>query len=237
MHSKKSGPKLKLVLLGDMGSGKSSLMTRHVDARFSHEIQSTLGTSCRSYRFRSSETEFEPTVLFELWDTAGQERYRALAPMYTRNAHGILICIDSTLPLLEQQQQCVYWMTIVREQWSRAGQLLPRPPVIALASTKSDLTGVANESKRIKLFSDLWADHVMLSSSHDAIMYTSTSAKTGAGVEECFSALMTRCIEVFCDGCRDTSEQSSLLTSSGSAASASESGGEWRDKFKWCVLL
>lgn len=36
------------------------------------------------------------TVKLEIWDTAGQERYRALAPMYYRNAAAALIVYDIT---------------------------------------------------------------------------------------------------------------------------------------------
>jgi GTPase SAR1 family protein len=40
------------------------------------------------------------TIKFEMWDTAGQERYRALAPMYYRNADAAVLVYDITDPVL-----------------------------------------------------------------------------------------------------------------------------------------
>jgi small GTP-binding protein len=38
----------------------------------------------------------EYTVKFEIWDTAGQERYRALTPMYYKNANAAIVVFDFT---------------------------------------------------------------------------------------------------------------------------------------------
>ncbi|RRT53628.1 hypothetical protein B296_00045686, partial [Ensete ventricosum] len=67
------------VLLGDMGTGKSSLVLRFVKGQFL-EFQ-TLAVS-------------DATVKLEIWDTAGQERYHSLAPMYYRGAAAAIIVYD-----------------------------------------------------------------------------------------------------------------------------------------------
>ncbi|MCE3052489.1 Ras- protein rhn1 [Datura stramonium] len=71
----------KLVLLGDMGAGKSSLV-----------IESTIGAAF----FSSTLAVNNATVKFEIWDTAGQERYHSLAPMYYRGAAAAIIVYDIT---------------------------------------------------------------------------------------------------------------------------------------------
>eukprot|EP00659_Diplonema_papillatum_P019419 gene19419-29921_t len=64
--------KFKVVLLGDSGVGKSSLVARLIDDDFSHSQRSTTGAS-----FLHHTVELEDcTVNLDIWDTAGQERYR-----------------------------------------------------------------------------------------------------------------------------------------------------------------
>ena len=68
----------KLVLLGDMGAGKSSLVLRFVKGQFFEHQESTIGAAFMT----QTVTVDDHVVKFEIWDTAGQERYHSLAPMY-----------------------------------------------------------------------------------------------------------------------------------------------------------
>lgn len=78
----------KLVLLGDMGVGKSCisirlviqfyLISRFVYGKFAATHEATIG-AC----FLTKNVELEEhSVKYEIWDTAGQERYHSLAAMY-----------------------------------------------------------------------------------------------------------------------------------------------------------
>lgn len=69
----------KLVLLGDAGAGKTSLLQRTMYDTFAPYREPTIGAAYAS-KIVSEDLKLE------MWDTAGQERYRALAPMYTRGA-------------------------------------------------------------------------------------------------------------------------------------------------------
>lgn len=80
----------KLVLLGDMGAGKSSLVLRFVKGQFHDYQESTIGAAFLT------KTLPEHGVKFEIWDTAGQERYHSLAPMYYRGASAAVIVYDIT---------------------------------------------------------------------------------------------------------------------------------------------
>ncbi|KAG0617575.1 hypothetical protein M758_5G200300 [Ceratodon purpureus] len=82
----------KLVLLGDMGAGKSSLALRFVKGQFFDYQESTIGAAFLTQTLAVNET----TVKFEIWDTAGQERYHSLAPMYYRGAAAAIIVYDIT---------------------------------------------------------------------------------------------------------------------------------------------
>ncbi|VAI26575.1 unnamed protein product [Triticum turgidum subsp. durum] len=82
----------KLVLLGDVGTGKSSLVLRFVKGQFVEFQESTIGAAFFSQTLAVSDE----TVKFEIWDTAGQERYHSLAPMYYRGAAAAIIVYDIT---------------------------------------------------------------------------------------------------------------------------------------------
>ena len=68
----------KIVLLGDMGVGKTCISIRYYSGQFSNNHEATIGGS-----FLTKDVELDSHVVkFEIWDTAGQERYRSLAQMY-----------------------------------------------------------------------------------------------------------------------------------------------------------
>nr|CAB3493772.1 unnamed protein product [Digitaria exilis] len=84
----------KLVLLGDVGAGKSSLVLRFVKGQFVEFQESTIGAAF----FSQTLAVNDETVKFEIWDTAGQERYHSLAPMYYRGAAAAIVVYDITNP-------------------------------------------------------------------------------------------------------------------------------------------
>ncbi|KAL6497709.1 Ras-related protein rabf1 [Orobanche hederae] len=71
--------RVKLVLLGDSGVGKSCIVLRFVRGQFDPTSKVTVGASFLSQTIALQDST---TVKFEIWDTAGQERYAALAPLY-----------------------------------------------------------------------------------------------------------------------------------------------------------
>lgn len=81
--------KVKIVLLGISGVGKTSIVERLVNNRYNEYPNVTLGAG-----FYKLNYEYPPTgesIQIDIWDTAGQERYRSLLPMYTRSASAIWI--------------------------------------------------------------------------------------------------------------------------------------------------
>ena len=89
---------IKLLLLGDSGVGKTSLMMRFTEQTFSSTFVSTVGIDFK-YKVISIEptgTSKQVTIRLELWDTAGQERFKSITTSYLRGAQGILVCYDIT---------------------------------------------------------------------------------------------------------------------------------------------
>ena len=74
----------KVVLLGESGVGKTSIISRYTTNTFSSILMSTTGASFATKTMMLEEEN--QSVKFEIWDTAGQERYRALAKVFYKNA-------------------------------------------------------------------------------------------------------------------------------------------------------
>ncbi|XP_076961047.1 ras-related protein RABF1-like [Bidens hawaiensis] len=83
--------RVKLVLLGDSGVGKTCIVLRFVRGQFDPTSKVTVGASFLSQTIALQDST---TVKFEIWDTAGQERYAALAPLYYRGAAVAVIAYD-----------------------------------------------------------------------------------------------------------------------------------------------
>ena len=85
---------VKLVLLGDTGVGKTSIVTNFVTDQYSPDTEATVGAT-----FLSKTITLEDKVIrFQIWDTAGQERYKSLARMYYNDAQAAIIVYDITKP-------------------------------------------------------------------------------------------------------------------------------------------
>jgi small GTP-binding protein len=64
----------KIVILGQQGVGKSSLVLRYVNQTFQENGASTIGASFLAKKVQVDDT----TVRLQIWDTAGQERFRSM---------------------------------------------------------------------------------------------------------------------------------------------------------------
>jgi len=83
---------IKLILLGNSGVGKTSIMTRFDSKKFTEQTVSTTGVDFRTKKFSINRRK----VNCQLWDTAGQERFSGITRAYYRDADGILIVYDVT---------------------------------------------------------------------------------------------------------------------------------------------
>ncbi|KAI6136220.1 GTP-binding protein RAB5 [Pisolithus sp. B1] len=157
----------KLVLLGESAVGKSSLVLRFVKDQFDDYRESTIGAA---FLTQTVTLDDQTIVKFEIWDTAGQERYKSLAPMYYRNANCAVVVYDIT-----QTSSLDKARTWIRELQRQADPSI----VIALCGNKTDL-GARRQ---------ITQEEAKKYAGEEGLMWFETSAKTGDGVSEVFTAI------------------------------------------------
>jgi len=83
---------LKVIILGDSGVGKTSLMNQYVHKRFSNQYKATIGAD-----FLTKEVMIDDKlVTLQIWDTAGQERFQSLGVAFYRGADSCVLVHDVT---------------------------------------------------------------------------------------------------------------------------------------------
>ena len=84
--------KIKIVVVGDSGVGKTNLIRRFISNEFSENLKATIGVEFMSKTYRINKHLFK----IEIWDTAGQERYKSITAVYYKGAKGALVVYDTT---------------------------------------------------------------------------------------------------------------------------------------------
>eukprot|EP00158_Paraphelidium_tribonemae_P009251 Partr_v1_DN28812_c0_g1_i2_m33635 putative member RAS oncogene family len=81
---------LKVIILGDSGVGKTSLMNQYVNKKFSNQYKATIGAD-----FLTKEVVVDDRVVtMQIWDTAGQERFQSLGVAFYRGADCCVLVYD-----------------------------------------------------------------------------------------------------------------------------------------------
>lgn len=81
---------MKVIILGDSGVGKTSLMHQYVQKKFTKEYKATIGAD-----FLTKEIEIDDKkVTMQIWDTAGQERFQSLGVAFYRGADCCVLVYD-----------------------------------------------------------------------------------------------------------------------------------------------
>lgn len=161
----------KVILIGDSGVGKSSLLYRYTDNDWNPHYIATIGVD-----FKVTTFERGGKILkLQLWDTAGQERFKTITQSYYRGAHGVLIVFDVTNR--ESFQNVSTWLREVRS-------LTPTNVPVVLVANKCDLGGQrqVSEQEGRGLAAEI------------GCTYVEASAKADTGVEQAFHTLVDACM-------------------------------------------
>ena len=119
---------LKIVLIGESGVGKTSIISQFIDQIFQNDQQSTIGGTFSTKTIKCGNGKI---LKLEIWDTAGQERYRSVTKMFYKDANAAILVYDITNKFSFEELQ-KYWIEQVKES-------SPRNIILAIVANKSDL--------------------------------------------------------------------------------------------------
>ena len=130
--------KIKIIVVGDSGVGKTNLINRFASDKFDTNSKATIGVE---FVYKTLKINKE-IIKVEVWDTAGQERYRSITSSYYKGANGAIIVYDLTDE--ESFKNVESWMNEVIKKGKQNMQFL-------LVGNKKDLINdrVVTEQKGI----------------------------------------------------------------------------------------
>ena len=117
---------IKVILVGDTGTGKTNLIT--VSAGFEFNSNSLTTTSCSYVQKIIVKNNKEYKI--NLWDTIGQEKYRSLTKIFLKDSKIVIFVYDITNRLSYNSLQ--FWKKIIDE-------VLGPTPVFGVVGNKKDL--------------------------------------------------------------------------------------------------
>ena len=128
---------LKIIIIGDANTGKSSLLQRSTFNNFSESYATTIGLEFGSKIIKYKDKNFK----LHIWDTAGQERFQSLTNSYYNFSIGYILVFD--LSDIKTFYNLEKWINNVKNKCSKH-------TVGILAGNKSDLNSDVPENLILK---------------------------------------------------------------------------------------
>lgn len=157
----------KIVIVGDSGVGKSTLLNRYVDAGFTDQHIPTIGVD-----FKIKTIDFQGhTIKLQIWDTAGQERFRSITTAYYRGMTGGIIVFDlSDIDTFKN----------VRTWYRDIERVAPANTPVLIVGSKCDLPPAVSREDIIDLSQSMGCE------------YIECSPLTGYNVETLFETIVKK---------------------------------------------
>ena len=156
----------KVVLLGESGVGKTSIISQFTVNKFNPRCPTSVSAQFISKKLNFPK--YSKTVKFDIWDTVGQEKYRSLAKIFYKDARVIIFVYDITNESS---------FTAIKDFWYKeTNENANNEPILALVANKSDLYKDEevniNEARK-------YADEIHA-------IFQSTSALSNTGIDKLF---------------------------------------------------
>lgn len=182
---------VKIVLIGDSGVGKTSILGRFARNQFNPDSKATIGVEFATKTLTINDKQCKA----QIWDTAGQERYRAITSAYYRGAAGALLLYDITASL--SFSNLGRWLGELKEN---ADENI----VVMLVGNKCDLKDSRNVTK----------DEGISFSKTNNLLFFETSAKDSTNVNEAFEHLLKEIVGRISNGQTGTGSSSNAISTS-----------------------
>jgi small GTP-binding protein len=159
-------------MIGDFSVGKTSLVARYVRQSFSDKYLTTVGVKIDT---KSVTLPDQREAKLVLWDIAGADRLTSASMSYLRGAAGYLLVIDGT--------RRPTWDAALQLRQEVTKQIGEKPYILLL--NKADLV------EQWEINEDL-----ISSERENGASILKTSAKLGSGVEDAFTLLTLKMLDV-----------------------------------------
>ena len=152
---------IKVILLGNSGVGKTSIINRYANNVYNSNCETTLGSTY------STREVIKDNVVYKLnlWDTTGQEKYHSITNLFIKGS-SIVILVYS-IDLLSSFEGLNYWYNSIKEN------LEGNNYVLAVVGSKSDLINeeeeVVSEDEAKKFAKERNALFKLVSSKEDPV--------------------------------------------------------------------
>ena len=165
----------KIVLLGDVSVGKTSIASRYCKNSFNEHHINTIGGA---YQQQKVVLQNGSMVKLHIWDTSGQERFRAMTNLYYRDAQVAILTYDITSE--SSFASIDFWIEELKFKVENENMIL------CLVGNKSD---VSQDERKVST-----AKAKNFAQENNMIFYE-TSAKTGDGIKDLFVTIANKVYE------------------------------------------
>jgi len=121
-----SDEEIKVILIGESGTGKTSLINATMGLKFKESVESTTTNSFSSKTVTIDKKDY----VLNLWDTIGQEKFRALTKIFIKDSKIVILVYDITRK--ESFKELNFWLKMIQD-------ILGDEPILGICGNKSDL--------------------------------------------------------------------------------------------------
>nr|XP_027194035.1 ras-related protein Rab-18-like [Dermatophagoides pteronyssinus] len=195
---------LKVVVIGESGSGKSNLIQRLVNDRFEERLPSTIGIDFALYQFKLNslfDKNRQQTYHAQIWDTAGMERYRSsMTKIFYRDVDGALLVFDLTRR--DHFQALPRWLQEIRNNVHKHNSIDDDDDDDDYDNRDDNADNIQIPiilvGNKIDLFKSREIDRneaIKFAQKYHCVSYVETSAKNSTNVHEAFQQLFDHILE------------------------------------------
>ena len=168
MKNQKKMNDIKLILLGDVGVGKTSIMQRIAKNKYEDTKDATIGIQYEIKIIKYKDKSYR----IQLFDTAGQEKYKSIINSFYRLGNGFFVVFDLTNE--SSLNSVKNWIKEIQEK-------SPEPdPIIIILGNKNDLENIRISEDIIKKKLENYSNKI----------YIETSAKANTNITHAFEQMI-----------------------------------------------
>ncbi len=131
----------KLIMAGNGGVGKTTMVSRYMSKKFSINLKRTIGIEFQIKDIKVKFKKKKRHCRLQIWDLGGQQRFHFLHPGFINGANGALLLFD--ISNQNSFEELTHWVDLLRNQ--------DKNLKIILIAAKCDLQHKIDDDKALNL--------------------------------------------------------------------------------------